>query len=156
MWVHLKKLANIIKYWSGQFCLLHKILFLSLEMFPYSHLEVAHLHTNIRVLRLTFISYCHEVWSWKECAIVLHATGYTLMKVVYYLKISYPYVISRQWNFASVPNPNSDVAVGQSSWLQIQKSRVRFLALPDFLRSSGSGLRSTQPREYRWGATWKK
>jgi hypothetical protein len=27
---------------------------------------------------------------------------------------------------------------GQSSWLQIQRSRVRFLALPDFLTGSGS------------------
>jgi hypothetical protein len=26
---------------------------------------------------------------------------------------------------------------------------VRFEALPDFLRSSGSGTRSTQPREYK-------
>jgi hypothetical protein len=25
---------------------------------------------------------------------------------------------------------------------------------PDFLRSSGSGTGSTQPREYNWGATW--
>jgi hypothetical protein len=37
---------------------------------------------------------------------------------------------------------------GQSSWLQIQRSRIRFRALPDFLRSSGSGTGSTQPREY--------
>jgi hypothetical protein len=29
-------------------------------------------------------------------------------------------------------------------------------ALPDFLRSSGSGEGSAQPREYNWGATWKK
>jgi hypothetical protein len=36
---------------------------------------------------------------------------------------------------------------GQSFWLQIQRSRVRFSALPDFLRSSGSGTGSTQPRE---------
>jgi hypothetical protein len=36
---------------------------------------------------------------------------------------------------------------GQSSWLQIQRSWVRFPALPDFLRSSGSGTGSTQPRE---------
>jgi hypothetical protein len=36
----------------------------------------------------------------------------------------------------------------QSSWLQIQRSRVRFPALPDFLRSRGSGTWSTQPREY--------
>jgi hypothetical protein len=36
---------------------------------------------------------------------------------------------------------------GQSSWLQFQRSRVRFPVLPDFLRSSGSGTGSTQPRE---------
>jgi hypothetical protein len=36
---------------------------------------------------------------------------------------------------------------GQSSWLQIERSRFRFPALPDFLRSSGSGTGSTQPRE---------
>jgi hypothetical protein len=34
--------------------------------------------------------------------------------------------------------------------------RVRFPALPDFLRNSGSGMVSTQPREYNLGATWKK
>jgi hypothetical protein len=36
---------------------------------------------------------------------------------------------------------------GQSSWLQIQRFRVRFASLPDFLRSSGSGTESTQPHE---------
>jgi hypothetical protein len=45
---------------------------------------------------------------------------------------------------------------GQSSWLQIQRSRVRFPALPDFLRSSASGTASTQPREDNGGATWKE
>jgi hypothetical protein len=34
---------------------------------------------------------------------------------------------------------------GQSSWLQVQRSLIRFPALPDFLRSSGSGKGSTQP-----------
>jgi hypothetical protein len=41
---------------------------------------------------------------------------------------------------------------GQSFWLQIQRSWVRCPALPDFLRSSGSGTGSTQPREDNWGA----
>ena len=45
---------------------------------------------------------------------------------------------------------------GQSFWLQIQRSRVRFPALPDFLSSSGSGTGSTRPREVNWGATWMK
>jgi hypothetical protein len=43
---------------------------------------------------------------------------------------------------------------GQSSWLQIQSSQVRFPALPDLLWSSGSGTGSTQPREDNWEAIW--
>ena len=38
---------------------------------------------------------------------------------------------------------------GQGFWLQIQRSRVRFPALPDFLSGSGSGSGCTQPREPR-------
>jgi hypothetical protein len=34
--------------------------------------------------------------------------------------------------------------------------RVRFPALPDFLRSNGSGTVSTQPREYNLGAALKR
>jgi hypothetical protein len=33
------------------------------------------------------------------------------------------------------------------------EARVQFPALPDFLRSSGSGTGSTQPHEYNSGAT---
>ena len=48
----------------------------------------------------------------------------------------------------SISNPVSSLwSSGQSFWLQIQRSRVRFPALPDFLSSSGSGTGSTQPRE---------
>jgi hypothetical protein len=46
---------------------------------------------------------------------------------------------------------------GQSSWLQIQRLRVRFSALPGFfLRCSGSGTGSTQPRDDNWGAISRK
>jgi hypothetical protein len=45
---------------------------------------------------------------------------------------------------------------GQSSWIQIQRSRVWFPALLDFLRSSWSGTGFTQPREDNGGATWKE
>jgi hypothetical protein len=36
---------------------------------------------------------------------------------------------------------------GQSFWLQIQRSWVRFPALPDFLRRRGSETEPAQPRE---------
>jgi hypothetical protein len=49
---------------------------------------------------------------------------------------------------------NNKYRSGHSSWLQIKRSLVRFPALPDFLRSSGSRTGSTQPHEYNWGATW--
>jgi hypothetical protein len=44
----------------------------------------------------------------------------------------------------------------QSFWLQIHRSWVRFPGIPNFLRRSGSGTESTQPREDNWGATWRK
>ena len=44
-------------------------------------------------------------------------------------------------------NVSVEWSSGQSFCLQIQRSRVRFPALPDFLSSSGSGTGSTQPRE---------
>jgi hypothetical protein len=40
-----------------------------------------------------------------------------------------------------------DCLCGLVVWLQIQRSQVLFPALPDFLRSNGSGKGSTQPRE---------
>jgi hypothetical protein len=36
---------------------------------------------------------------------------------------------------------------GQSSWLQTQRSWIRFQVLPDFLSSFGSRTGSNQPRE---------
>jgi hypothetical protein len=45
---------------------------------------------------------------------------------------------------------------GQRSSLQIQRSRVRFSALPRFVNSSGSETGPTQPREDNSGVTWMK
>jgi len=62
-------------------------------------------------------------------------------------------VISLQQGFFYLNTYKSNIAPlwssGQSLWLQIQRSRVRSPALPDFLSSSGSGTGSTQPREPR-------
>jgi hypothetical protein len=41
---------------------------------------------------------------------------------------------------------------GQSSLLQIQRSRFRFPSLLDFLRTTGFGTGSTQPRDVKWAA----
>jgi hypothetical protein len=48
-------------------------------------------------------------------------------------------------HFANIGPPQW--SSGQISWLQIQRCRVRFPALPDFLKNSGSGTGSTEPRE---------
>jgi hypothetical protein len=45
---------------------------------------------------------------------------------------------------------------GHRSWLQTRRSRVRFLELPDYFISSGSGTGSTQPREHKWEVAWMK
>jgi hypothetical protein len=60
------------------------------------------------------------------------------------------------WNFSftiSMKKPSLWYS-GQSSWLQIQRSLVRFPSLSNFLRSSASGTGSIQPRENNWVATW--
>ena len=66
---------------------------------------------------------------------IIRALALNLAKVIFMLKHSVKlrrYLLSL-WSS------------GQSFWLQ--RSRVRFPALPDFLSSSGSGTGSTQPRE---------
>jgi hypothetical protein len=45
---------------------------------------------------------------------------------------------------------------GQSSWLQIQRPRVRFPALPYFLKSSRSEPDFTEPCEYKWELLGRK
>ena len=104
-----------------------------IEWFVASTLE----HSK-RILFIVLISYtgAHNIWIFDKY--LKHTNTYKYLKVAYY-KHRLPL-----WSS------------GQSFWLQIQRSRVRFPALPDFLSSNGSGTGSTQPREINWGATWIK
>jgi hypothetical protein len=56
-------------------------------------------------------------------------------------------------------NASADITASVDLWSEFLATDpevwVRLPALPDFLRSSGSGMWSTQPYEYNWGATWK-
>jgi predicted ferric reductase len=61
------------------------------------------------------------------------------MEAICYTETSYSFIITRRYN--QPPLWSS----GQTSWLQIQRSRFRFPALPGILSSSGSGTVSTQP-----------
>jgi hypothetical protein len=56
----------------------------------------------------------------------------------------------------SEPMTNFSSSSWHSLWSTDPKVRVRFLALPDFLKSSRSGTGFAQPREYNWRATWKR
>jgi hypothetical protein len=63
------------------------------------------------------------------------------------------FVFSKK-NFVSLYDWPPLRSSGQSSWLKMQGSRVRFPGTTK--KSSGSGTGCTQPREYNWGATWWK
>jgi len=81
------------------------------------------------------ISHTTNVLLYKfRCIIFL---GVRIIKEMHGSVASVTYCISPLWSS------------GQSFWLQIQRSRVRSPALPDFLSGSGSGTGSTQPREVK-------
>jgi hypothetical protein len=66
---------------------------------------------------------------------------------VYFKVISVKYVINNMPKYGTCIFIFLFDAGRKYSWLQIQRSRVRFPVLPDFLRSSDSETESTQPRE---------
>jgi hypothetical protein len=69
---------------------------------------------------------------------------YKKLKLITYNHISFTVV---QKTLFYNKGKHADHIRGQSSWLQIQRSRVQLPALPDFLRFSGTGC--TQPHEHK-------
>jgi hypothetical protein len=60
--------------------------------------------------------------------------------------------IRHRWKYRRPPLWSS----GQSSWLHIQRPGFDSLRCQIFWEVMCLGTGSTQPREYNWGATWKK
>ena len=94
--------------------------------------------------------------SWVSCPKPSHFNSYCV-PAVYFLPCGY----NRLWWYYTCEEAYGPPlwSSGQSFWLQLQRSWVRFPALPDFLSGSGSGMGYTQPREpceVNWGATWIK
>jgi hypothetical protein len=64
------------------------------------------------------------------------------------------FVVLPVWSVSSIAAYNTYCCMKEVGL--VGACRVRFPELPDFLRSSGSGTGSTQPRECNWEGTWKK
>jgi hypothetical protein len=111
--------------------------------------------TNVRRLRMS----CYEVncmsgireHRFTRTALVFRRFSIKVLYSVNSLSKNFRY----QWGIFTQCHWPPLWSIGQSFWLQIQRSRVRFLALPDFLRSDGSGSVSIQPREYNGEAKTK-
>jgi hypothetical protein len=101
------------------------------------------IQSNIHYEIIFLPTYWSFLWSAFSCISTQILRLFTLSPPSFSL-----YVCIHEWS----PRWSSS----QNSWLQTQESRVRFQTLSDFLRSSGSGTGSTQPREAKWGATRKK
>jgi hypothetical protein len=110
---------------------------------------------------------CVSCYIWLKKTTVISVTGITQSCKNYSRTRHRVHAISqnRMWLRASIfrhfreKNQTNNISwwsSGQSFWLQIQRSRVHFPALPDFLRSRGYGTGSTQPCEENWRVTGMK
>jgi hypothetical protein len=120
----------------------------------FSHFTRALCGLVVRVPGCRTEMYCASCEVWTEfiyvmekkvdrlCGLVVRVPGYTTHVLCFLWGMNWIYICCVE---ESRPPLWSS---GQSSWLQVQRSLVRFPALPDFLRSSGSGTGSTEPCEY--------
>jgi hypothetical protein len=86
-------------------------------------------HFSLNVIEIPYYKVSHSI--------------YTAIKL--FTRLSKIYIEIYILFFSSYLKGPSLWSSSQSTWLQTQRSRVRFPALPNFLSSSGSGTGSTQP-----------
>ena len=112
----------------------------------FSRLLAAEVCASAVVMVVMLDSPCSEV-ECKTTGYPLHSPSLPIPCVTVCHQVSTElYLISRcMYSYGRPPLWSS----GQGFWLQIQRSRFRFPALPDFLSGSGSGTGCTQPREPR-------
>jgi hypothetical protein len=94
---------------------------------------------------------------WKQCWVdrnTISINYYGIILVIYYINLNIclkiPIILQKYW----LPCYLCGLVVRVPGYRSRGPSLIQ--ALSDFLRSSGSGTRYTQPHEYNCGATWKK
>jgi hypothetical protein len=98
-----------------------------------------------------------------------HGSGRCVLCTVWWAKLNSPIIPSSllqsqfHCSYHCTPSPKYLLcsklklwSSGQSSWLQIQRSRVRFPPLPYNTSISGFETGPTQLREDKWGVIWKR
>ena len=114
-------------------------------------------HRTMLLLTFNDFSFSHKKY-WRRITCDYVPSKFTLCVTARTLAIGLtpsPYRIpcmaeryrNKHHTLLDLPSLYSLMTASVSFWLQIQRPRVRFPALPDFLSGSGSGTGYTQPRE---------
>jgi hypothetical protein len=125
-----------------------------LSMYPCMSPNLSLPPSTLRVLLVVF-PFIFYLFSTRSVSSQGTSSSYTSVPSIFFVRVS---LILWSWaqegweGESQIPKLSTDIQFpinyalrsnGHSSWLLIQRSRVRFPALPGFLRSSRSGSRST-------------
>jgi hypothetical protein len=114
---------------------------------------------NIRIVGRVIFYAVRAVW--KETTWLILPRSYRFSRAAWLNGVSSTYHVE-YYIFFIINLINLQIMLRPPLWSSAEflatdpEARVRFPALPDYLRSGGSVMGSTQPRQYNWGATWKK